>query len=75
MVRRRSSDLLNRVPETHHLECPRCRRHNIVGRGEGKYVCLNCGWRRDVDDWGDGPPPFFVLMAIAIILMLIFLGG
>ena len=75
MARQRYSDLLDRVPQTHHLECPRCHHHSIVSRGEGKYFCLNCGWRRDVDAWGDGPPPFLVLMAIAIILMLLFLGS
>lgn len=52
MARQRYSDLLDRVLEAHHLECPRCHYHSIVSRGESRYVCLNCGWRRNGDAWG-----------------------
>ena len=76
MARQRSTDLLERRSNTFHLECPRCHSHNIVSRGEGRYVCLNCRWERNLDnDWGFGPPPFFVIMAIGIFLMVVFLGG
>ncbi|MGB3765400.1 MAG: hypothetical protein WA947_02485 [Phormidesmis sp.] len=75
MTRRRYSDLLERVPETHYLECPRCHHHSIVSRGEGKYACLHCNWYKNVDDWGDGPPLPLVFMAVGVLLMLLFLGG
>ena len=76
MARRRSTDLLDKRMETFHLECPRCRSHNIVSRGESRYVCLNCRWERDVDrDWGDGPPLFFVFIAVFTLVMVIAIGG
>lgn len=57
---------------THYLECPRCHQHNIVSHGESRYVCLNCGWERDVANrWGDGPPSFLVFLALGFLIFML----
>lgn len=53
-----------------HIECPNCRRHTVVRHGESEYVCLNCGFRRDLSSyyrpWGLG----YVLVAVFVALMV-----
>lgn len=61
---------------THHLECPRCHSHNIVVHGENRYVCLSCGWVRDVSSgWIEGPPLFLVFLAIGFIAFVVMSGA
>ena len=58
----------------HHLECPRCGRHSVVLYNESIYVCLNCNWERDVSrhrSFGDGPPPFLVILALIIVIVIL----
>jgi len=62
--------------DTQHLECPHCRRHSLVTHGENRYVCLNCGWERDIDNgWGSGPPPLLVILALFVVIVIITTGG
>ncbi|MGB7088382.1 MAG: hypothetical protein WBD47_22695 [Phormidesmis sp.] len=75
MARPRYLEPVDQLHDTYHLECPRCGHHSIVTHGESRYVCLNCHWQRDVDGgWGDGPPPFLVLLAIAFIIIVLTAG-
>ena len=57
----------------HHLECPRCQRHTVVQHGETRYVCLSCGWFRDVSDWElrSGLPAFVLLFLVGIIVVIL----
>ena len=57
-----------------HVECPRCHHHTIVLQGESRYVCLNCRWTRDISS-GQKSVPIGVLLAVAILLLVIVLGG
>ncbi|MBD0267444.1 MAG: hypothetical protein ICV77_04030 [Cyanobacteria bacterium Co-bin8] len=55
----------------HHLECPDCGRHTVVTQGESRYVCLNCSWRRDIDnEWGAGFIPITALAGLLLLLLL-----
>lgn len=57
----------------HHLECPRCGRHTVVLHGESRYVCLSCGWSRDVsDEWNVPILPLLFLVGIFLALLLAF---
>ncbi|MEO0984379.1 MAG: hypothetical protein AAFY20_02400 [Cyanobacteria bacterium J06639_14] len=55
----------------HHLECPRCKHHTVVLQGESRYVCLNCGWWRDIDGWNI---PIFPILMVLVIFLVILLG-
>ncbi|NJL45143.1 MAG: hypothetical protein HC922_04060 [Leptolyngbyaceae cyanobacterium SM2_3_12] len=63
------------VPLPQHelpVECPRCRRHTLVRHGESEYVCLNCGFRRNLDHYYPGPGDGFLLfMFFGITLALL----
>ncbi|WP_155523467.1 hypothetical protein [Nodosilinea nodulosa] len=55
----------------HHLECPHCGRHTIVTKAESYYVCLNCGWERDLANaWPRGSVE--VLLFIGAVLLVLF---
>ncbi|MGB0563081.1 MAG: hypothetical protein ACPGVO_14945 [Spirulinaceae cyanobacterium] len=50
----------------HNLECPHCKKHTVVLRGEDRYVCLSCGWWEDLNDgqgWGENGAQMLLLMA------------
>lgn len=57
-------------------ECPRCHQHMLVHNGESVYVCLKCGFYKDVADISkikglkneaeSGAGAFNVLIAILI---------
>lgn len=57
------------------MECPRCGRRAIVQNGASTYVCINCGFRRDVSsDSFDGFPGWLLFLCIVFGLVLL-LGG
>jgi ribosomal protein L37E len=56
----------------HHLECPRCGRHTIVTKAESYYVCLHCGWERDLSrDWPYGMEEVVSFIVTFLLLLLI----
>jgi DNA-directed RNA polymerase subunit RPC12/RpoP len=56
------------------MECPRCGRRTIVPHGESLYVCLNCGWRRDLSEssW-NGPGEWIIAALIVLFFWLMFI--
>lgn len=60
----------------HHLECPRCGRRAVVVRGESRFICLSCGWQRNVDDpWGCSPLFLMIMMAVTVLLIVLLTQG
>lgn len=56
----------------HHLECPRCGRHTVVTKAEGYYVCLSCGWERDLtNEWGYGVIRLFSAAGVILLFLLL----
>lgn len=53
-----------------YLECPNCKAHSVVLQGESRYVCLRCGWSRDVSEWNFPVWLIFLLLGFALVLML-----
>ncbi|WP_035992664.1 hypothetical protein [Leptolyngbya sp. KIOST-1] len=57
----------------HHLECPHCGRHTIVTKAESYYVCLNCGWERDLSNEFprglEAIASFLVTLALLLLLL------
>ena len=54
----------------HHLECPRCKRHTVVLRGETRYICLHCNWWRDVSKQETPYLLILVIVGLAIAFLL-----
>lgn len=58
----------------HHLECPRCGgRHTIVTKAESHYVCLRCGWERDLsgESFHGGAGVLSLIGAIFLLFLLL----
>ncbi len=60
------------LPENSHhveLECPRCGRHSIVQHGSA-YICLNCGFRRDVTEGTSSHLGDWLWLIVGVVLLL-----
>jgi ribosomal protein L37E len=56
----------------HHLECPRCGRHTIVTKAESYYVCLHCGWERDLsNEWSGSIAGVLGFVMTGLLLLLV----
>lgn len=55
------------------MECPRCGKRTIVPHGDSLYICLNCGWRRDVSElsWNGLGEWLASLILISFILIVL----
>jgi hypothetical protein len=34
------------------IECPECCKHSVIQKSDSVYLCLGCGWKKDLN-----PPP------------------
>ncbi|MFM7450583.1 MAG: hypothetical protein ACKO24_18525 [Leptolyngbyaceae cyanobacterium] len=54
------------------LQCPRCGHRAVVTKAEHHYVCLNCGWERNISqDRLSGMAEFFAFFIITLFLLLL----
>lgn len=67
--------MLAQTPDSHHLHphhiaCPHCGHHTVVVQDENIYVCLRCGWRRNIASEAL-PLPLAIITTILLLVILL----
>jgi transcription elongation factor Elf1 len=57
-----------------NLECPKCGKHTIVQRKENLYCCINCDFKRDLDQStqkSEADPFMSLLITLLTVVLLL----
>ncbi|WP_414589176.1 hypothetical protein [Scytonema sp. PCC 10023] len=64
------------MSEKHYeiAECPKCGKHDFVDKDEKEWVCLNCGFSKDISKSESEPSPgiggmWFWVLVVTLIWM------